>query len=152
MEASSGTVTPIEEAPGAVEPVDPAAQEPEAPETPPETPEEPAQAPPEGDFEGEGQEEQPRIFELELEGDRKALNGSMGGRKPDTASVKLRGGSAIVPEGQYDKGDVVNLLIKVRCTELHGIDKMDNSTGEIVSTERRHIFKVMGVEKVSGGE
>lgn len=102
---------------------------------------------PDPDLEGQGAEEQPKIFDLQLEGDRK-LNNNIGGRKPDKATVKLRGGSIIVPEGQYEKGDTLNLVIGVRCTEVHGVDKMDNSTGEIVETERRQVFKVTAVEKV----
>jgi hypothetical protein len=107
----------------------------------PKPPEEPA-----ADLEGEDAQEQ-AIPELEVEGDGQ-LSLKIGGRKPDSAEVKLRGGSIKVPKGQYEKGDVLNFLVKVRCTEIHAVDKIDNSTGEVVETVRRQIFKIQGVERV----
>jgi hypothetical protein len=100
-----------------------------------------------GDFPGEDEGEQgpPPIA---IEGDGQ-LNLQVGGAKPDKASVKLRGGSIDIPAGQLKKGDVVNLLVKVRVAEVHLVDKIDNSTGEITQTERRHVAKIMGVEKVA---
>lgn len=104
-------------------------------------------AEPDGDFPGEdGIEQGPAPIAIQGEGQ---LSLTVGGLKPDKASVKLRGGSIDLPAGQLKKGDVQNLLIKVRVTEVHLVDKMDNSTGEVVETERRHIAKIMGVEKVS---
>lgn len=114
-------------------------------EEPQAQPEAPAQEP---DLEGEGDGEQgDKLFDLQLEGD-KELNSKVGGRKPDKATVKLRGGSIIVPQGQYEKGDTVNVLVSLRCAELHFVDKIDNSTGEIVETERRQVMKITNVEKV----
>lgn len=104
--------------------------------------------PPEPDADLEGQEaEEQAIPELEVEGEGQ-LSLKIGGRKPDSSEVKLRGGSIKVPKGQYEKGDVLNFLVKVRCTEIHAVDKMDNSTGDVVETVRRQIFKIQGVERV----
>lgn len=110
---------------------------------PPETP-----AADEADLEGEGADEQ-AIPPLEIEAEGQ-LSLKVGGAKPTKATVKLRGGSIQIPKGQYEKGDVVNLLVKVRCTEIHHVDKMDNTTGEVTETERRQIMKITGVEKVGG--
>lgn len=100
----------------------------------------------EGPLEGEHPDEQARPA-LQLPGNGQ-LSLQVGGSKPDKATVKLRGGSIEVPEGEYKKGESVNLLIKVQCAEIHFVDKIDNSTGEIVGTERRQIFKIKGVERV----
>lgn len=133
MEAGTAVRSPDEEAL--------AQQAAEAGDPPEPTPESEA-----GALEGEHPEEQARIA-IQLPGDGQ-LSLQVGGNKPDKATVKLRGGSIEVPDGQYKKGDLVNLLIKVQCAEVHFVDKIDNSTGEIVGTERRQIFKVKGVERV----
>jgi len=101
----------------------------------------------EGEFpgEGEGEEGPPPII---IEGDGQ-LNLQVGGRKPDKATVKLRGGSINIPAGQLKKGDVLNLLVKVQVAEVHLVDKIDNTTGEITEVERRHVAKIKGVEKVT---
>lgn len=99
-----------------------------------------------GDFPGEdGEEQGPPPIAIEGDGQ---LNLQVGGAKPDKASVKLRGGSIDLPAGQLKKGDVLNLLVKVQVAEVHLVDKIDNSTGEITQTERRHVAKIKGVEKV----
>lgn len=99
------------------------------------------------DLEGDGDDEQGPLFELELEGDAK-LDTKVGGKKPEKATVKLRGGSIGIPKGQYEKGDTVTMLVKVRCAEVHFVDKEDGTTGEIIETERRHIFKVKHTERI----
>jgi hypothetical protein len=77
------------------------------------------------------------------------LNLTVGGEKPDKSTVKLRGGSIeVAGGGQLKKGEVVNLLVKVRVDEVHFVDKHDNSTGDVIQAERRHIAKMIGVEKV----
>ena len=105
-------------------------------------------AEPDADLEGEGNDEQ-AIPELVVEGDGQ-LTLKVGGRKPDKSTVKLRGGSISIPRGQFEKGDTVNLLVKVTCSEVHLVDKRDNTTGEVVETERRQIMKITGVERVGG--
>jgi hypothetical protein len=78
-----------------------------------------------------------------------SLNLQVGGQTPDKSTVKLRGGSIeVAGGGQLKKGEVVNLLVKVRVDEVHFVDKHDNSTGDITQAERRHIAKMIGVEKV----
>lgn len=101
---------------------------------------------PKADLEGEGEGEQalPAII---LEGDGQ-LSLRVGGAKPDKATVKLRGGSIGIPQGQYEKGDTVNLMVKVKCAEVHFVDKTDGQTGEVTETERRHVFKISGVERI----
>jgi hypothetical protein len=101
----------------------------------------------EGEKPGEGEGEQaPPSLAIPGGGQ---LNLSVGGQTPDKSTVKLRGGSIeVAGGGQLKKGEVVNLLVKVRVDEVHFVDKHDNSTGDITQSERRHIAKMIGVEKV----
>lgn len=102
-----------------------------------------------GDMEGAGAGEQaPAPMQLEIDGSRKQLTLKVGGKLPEQSQVKLRAGSIAVPRGEYEKGDEVDFALTVRCTEVHFVDKMDNQTGEVVDTIRRHIFKVSKIEKV----
>lgn len=143
MEAS---VTEIQEAPGAVQPDEGQEPEPQAPT--PETPQEPPQGEPAADLEGQAADEQPAP-ELEVEGTGQ-LSLKVGGVKPEKATMKLRGGSIHVAQGQIEKGESINLLVKATCAEVHFVDKRDTATGEITGTERRQIMKITGVEKVGG--
>lgn len=112
-------------------------------------PADPPAGQPEGDLEGAGEGEQaPAAMQLEIDGSRKQLTLKVGGKLPEQSQVKLRAGSIAVPRGEYEKGDEVDFALTVRCTEVHFVDKMDNQTGEIVDTIRRHIFKVSKIEKV----
>lgn len=101
---------------------------------------------PEGDLEGQGADEQ-AAPELAVEGSGQ-LSLKIGGSKPTTATIKLRGGSIHVDGGQIEKGESLNLVVSAVCSEVHLVDKRDNSTGEITVTERRQIMKITGVEKV----
>lgn len=104
---------------------------------------------PQGDFEGEGPgEDAPTQQSLEIEGSRKQLTLKIGGLVPEQSQVKLRAGSISVPRGEYEKGETIDFSVTVRCTEVHMVDKMDNATGEVVDTIRRHIFKVSKITKV----
>lgn len=101
----------------------------------------------EGDKPGEGEgEEAPPALAITPGGQ---LNLQVGGAKPDKSTVKLRGGSIeIAGGGQLKKGEVRNILVKVRIDEVHFVDKHDNQTGDLTQAERRHIAKMIGVELV----
>ena len=100
-----------------------------------------------GDPPGEGEGEQAQTA-LAIPGVGQ-LNLQVGGAKPEVSTVKLRGGRIeIANSGQFRKGEIVNLLLKVRVDEVHFVDKHDNTTGDLTQSERRHIAKQIGVEKV----
>jgi hypothetical protein len=111
----------------------------------------PAALDPQGDLPGEQDGEQGRtIEEVVVEGRGQQLTLDVGGLPPDCATVKLQGGSIGIPRGQYDKGDTLALLVKVRCDAVAVIDKRDPKTAEVTETERRHLFKVTSVERLKG--
>jgi hypothetical protein len=100
----------------------------------------------EGEQPGEGAGEQAEPA-LAIHG-KGQLSLTVGGATPDKSEVKLRGGSIEMPQGQFKKGEIVNLMVKVQVAEVHLVDKIDNSTGEITGTVRRHVAKIKGVEQV----
>jgi hypothetical protein len=87
----------------------------------------------------------PALMQEPLPGTGSQLSLLAGGDEPETAEVKLRGGSLPV-EGQYEKGEVVNLMIKVRIAEVHFVDVIDKY-GNVTSTVRRHVGKMQGVQR-----
>ena len=106
--------------------------------------------PPVADHPGESPDEQPELIpNVEVEGIGQQLTLDCGGEIPNAATVKLIGGSIRIPVGEYDKGAVVNLAVRVRCDEVHFVDRHDPKTGQITETERRHVFRVVWVEKVA---
>lgn len=90
-------------------------------------------------------EEELGLQEPYVEGHSGQLSLGVGGRSPDKASVKLRGGSIVV-EGQFEKGDEVTLVINARIAEVHFVDRIDEH-GVVTSTERRHFARMTGVRR-----
>lgn len=101
----------------------------------------------EGEAPGEGEGEQ-AAPPLAVQGSG-SLNLQPGGQQPDKGTIKMRSKSIeLVGQTQLKKGEVTNLLIKVRVDEIHFVDSHDSSTGDITQVERRHIVRPIGVEKV----
>jgi hypothetical protein len=69
-----------------------------------------------------------------------------GGEEPDSSTFKLRGGSLPV-EGEFEKGSIVILRVVASVDEVTFADKKDND-GYVVSTERRHVAKIMSVRRL----
>lgn len=108
---------------------------------------------PEGEgepLEGEHPEDKPteKLPPIELEGSGDQLTLKITGDAPDKGTAKMQGGKIDIPKGEYQPGQVVEAVVRMRCTEVAVIDKMNNSTGEVVERERVHKFKVMGIEKI----
>lgn len=90
------------------------------------------------------------LFELVVDGVGQ-LSMSVGGQKPDVASVKMKSKKIGVPKGDYKKGDLVKFEIEARCVEVAFIDKVDHQTQTVTETERRHTFAIVGLERKSDG-
>lgn len=65
------------------------------------------------------------------------ISGDAGGEDPQSATIKLRGGSLPL-EGSFQKGEVVRMWVEFRVGEVHLVDSLDKF-GNVVGTERRHI-------------
>jgi len=100
------------------------------------------------DEQGQQAEEKPALPPIELEGVGDQLTLKITGDAPDKGTAKMQGGKIDIPRGEYQPGEVVEAVVRMRCTEVSVIDKMNNTTGERVERERVHKFKVMGIEKI----
>jgi hypothetical protein len=101
------------------------------------------------DGQGTGEQEplldpEPEVERLEGTG-RTQLTLMAGGEAPDSSSFRMQGGKVPV-EGQFEKGDIIDLLVKVRVTEVDFVDKHDND-GYVVGTDRRHIAKPLSIRR-----
>lgn len=104
---------------------------------------------PEGES-GDGEETPPAIPPLTLEGEGQ-LSLKVGGAKPNVSTVKMRGGSIAIEgddAGQFEIGQLVDLGIKGRVSEIQFVQKRNVQTGEVDVTERRHIMKIEAIERV----
>lgn len=103
-----------------------------------------------GEGDGEAAEPAgPTLPPIELEGTGEQLTLKITGAAPDKGTAKLQGGKMDIPKGEYQLGDVVEAVVRMRCTEIGVVDKMNNSTGAVNERERVHKFKVMGIEKIA---
>lgn len=68
-----------------------------------------------------------------------------GGESPESASMKLRGGSVPI-EGEFPKGSLVGLWIEVRIGEVTFADTIDKF-GNVTGTERRHVGRITRVQR-----
>lgn len=80
-----------------------------------------------------------------LEGFRKALSDVAGGNPPEVSAIRMTGGKLSL-SGEFDKGQTVELLVRVRVAEVHFVDKIDKH-GNVVGTDRVHIAKMSGVRR-----
>lgn len=94
------------------------------------------------------EQEAPKKPPLELEGKGKQLSLKITGDTPDKATAKMVGGKIDIPAGEYQPGDVIETVCRMRCVEVGVIDKMNNATGEVNERERVHKFKLMQIERV----
>ena len=99
-----------------------------------------------GEHRDEGAEQQAaeQRIKLELEGEKK-LDLTVGGTVPTVSSASIRTKMISLPNGQYEKDDVVDLILRVRCCDVSFPDKR---SGGSLFTERKHAFEVVAVEKI----
>jgi len=91
-------------------------------------------------------EHAPELLELIIEGEGQ-LTLTVGGRKPESSTIKLVGGKMDIAEGDFDKGSSINLLLGCVVTEVSFVDTYDQY-GQINGTERRHKVRPLRVERV----
>lgn len=74
---------------------------------------------------------------------------NVGGDKPRQSQIKMQGVSIEVPNnGEFKKGQFVDVVVRCRVAEVAIGDKFDNVTGTVTDTYRRHILKPLRVERV----
>lgn len=83
---------------------------------------------------------------LELQGEGQ-LSLKIAGPVPNKATAKMVGGKIAIPEGEYQPGEVIEAVVRIQCTKVSVIDKMNN--GERTEREREHQFKLRQIERVN---
>lgn len=84
--------------------------------------------------------------EVYIEGTTGQLSLSVGGRKPDTAVFKMKGGEVKIRDGQFTKGESVWCRVLLRVDEIKFVDGHDEF-GTVNSTKRVHVAKPVHVER-----
>lgn len=82
-----------------------------------------------------------------IEGFRKAFTDSAGGNVPDGSMIRLNGGKLAL-EGEFDKGDFVDLVVRVRVAEVHFVDRIDKHNN-VYQTDRVHVCKLSNVQRAT---
>lgn len=91
----------------------------------------------------DGKPEQQQIPELVLQGNRK-LGLTVGGRKPDSNVLKLKGCKIELP-GQYDREDRFLAVTTLQVTGNNDQDTIDRLSGEVKSTSRAQGATLCGI-------
>lgn len=96
-----------------------------------------------------GEEEQEPAFpKPELLGEGQ-LTLNVGGEKPTLSQIKMGGASIDVPNnGEFKKGQMIDVVVRCRVAEVTIGDKFDNTTGTVTDVYRRHFLKPLKVERV----
>lgn len=99
-------------------------------------------------LDGEHGDEQPapKAPAIELEGVGQ-LSLKIGGQNPDKATAKLVGGKIAIPKGEYQPGEVIEAVVRLRVSKVSINHKVND--GETIEVEREHQFKMLQIEKVA---
>lgn len=89
-------------------------------------------------------------MQIPLEGLGSTITATPGGLRPSTSSVVLRGGKLAV-EGEFKKGDVVELYVRCRVGDVSYPDTHDKY-GEAISCERKHVLRPIAVRRLAASE
>lgn len=87
----------------------------------------------------------PKLLQEALPGDWATISADFGGDAPTVAEIRLLGGSMPI-EGSFAKGTEIDLLIRVRVSEVHGVDVLDG-WGNAKRTIRRHRARLISVRR-----
>jgi hypothetical protein len=70
-----------------------------------------------------------------------------GGCTPDQSTIVFRGGEVSV-NGEFEKGTRLKFEIEGVVSEVTFTDLMDQKTGVVTGTKRKHVLKIAGIQKV----
>jgi hypothetical protein len=101
---------------------------------------------PEASIADQADEIEKQIGQLPIPGTVGELSLNAGGEAPETASLKLLGGTLPV-EGEFDKGDLVRVWVEGRVTSVEFVDHLGKD-GYVEATERRHKMRMVRVRRV----
>jgi len=97
-------------------------------------------------IEAQAQDLEAQLGQMPIPGTVTELSLNAGGEAPETATLKLMGGTLPV-EGEFDKGDMVRVYVEAKVTEVSFVDHLGKD-GYVESTERSHKVRMTRVRRV----
>lgn len=95
-------------------------------------------------------EEMEYTEELRVDGTTQLGLIDFGGKKPQTASIRLSGGKIALQDGRaFRKGDVITFQGTAVVREVGARDQVDAKTGLPVSAEQRHVAQITGLNVIT---
>jgi hypothetical protein len=96
------------------------------------------------------EDDAPQLPEMRLDlGNKITLK--VGGKNPTGSTITLRGGR-IPLEGQVEKGEILDVRLRLRCVDLQFPDKIDSKTGEVTETTRVQVMRAMQIQRLDSEE
>lgn len=87
-------------------------------------------------------------MQLPLMGTRDTILQSFGGQKATSSEMRLMGGKQPI-EGQFEKGEVIELIVKAKVFMVAGVDSTDD-WGNVQKTVRRHHARIIECRRFEG--
>ncbi len=85
-------------------------------------------------------------MQIPIPGTGVSISMTVGGARATTSEVSLRGGKMPV-EGDFRKGERVNLHVECIVSDIHFPDSHDEF-GNVVATSRRHILRPFAIRRI----
>lgn len=96
--------------------------------------------------------QEPEAAEFDVEDDGQltidgtsVLSMSVGGKSATSSSVRITGGKATIPGGEYKKGERITLHVEAVVRGVNFVDEVDGKTGQVVACERQHRAQITGL-------
>lgn len=89
-------------------------------------------------------------MQIPLEGLSDGISVVIGGDRPQTSSITLRGGKLHV-SGEFKKGDVIELYVRAKIGDV-GLRDTHDKFGVVVGTDRYHVARPLAVRRLSASE
>jgi hypothetical protein len=83
--------------------------------------------------------------QMMIPGTAPTISMKVGGPKPTSAEMRIQGG-AVGIEGEFQKEEVVHLLVTVRVEDVHFPSTRDK-TGKVTSTKRLHLARPIAISR-----
>lgn len=100
----------------------------------------------------DGEEEEKPLppMQLPLLGTKDTIGQSWGGARATSSEMRLMGGKQPI-EGQFDKGEIVTLVVEAKIFNVGGVDFTDE-WGTVSKTVRRHHARIISCRRAEAGE
>lgn len=98
------------------------------------------------DPDAEPEEEKPiPPMQMPLPGTRENISQSFGGARATSSEMRLLGGKQPI-EGQFEKGEVITLVVEAKVFSVEGVDFTDD-WGTVQKTVRRHKGRIISCRR-----